>query len=118
MRSQENLKKLIHLLKKLNAKLRGAPPDVPFLLDAKTITMGMNFTFTTTFGELDLLGEVDGLGQYQEVSRYAEPYDLFGHKVLVLSLDGLIKTKRAAGRPKDQLHLKELEAIRAMKRGA
>jgi hypothetical protein len=38
--------------------------------------------------------------------------NLFGVQCLVLSLDALINTKRAAGRTKDLLVLPELEALR------
>jgi hypothetical protein len=37
--------------------------------------------------------------------------NLFGMRCLVLSLEALIKTKRAAGRTKDLLVLPELEAL-------
>jgi hypothetical protein len=37
---------------------------------------------------------------------------LFAHRFSVLSLEGLISSKRAAGRPKDLLTLPELEALR------
>lgn len=114
-RTDENIKKAIKLLKSLKAKLRETPEDVPFLLDEKTLKMGMNFTFKTRLGDLDLLGEVAGLGDYNKVKEQAEPMDLYGLKVYVLTLDGLICSKRAVQRPKDQMHLKELAAIRAMK---
>ena len=37
-------------------------------------------------------------------------YQLFGHPVLVMSLEDVIKAKKHAGRPKDLLHLITLEA--------
>lgn len=117
-RSPENVRRLVKLLKTIKATLRGAPPNLPFLLDEKSILMGMNFTLQTTLGDLDLLGEMSGIGNYSEAKKYSEPLDLYGLKIHVLSLDGLIKTKQAVHRPKDMMHLKELEAIRAMKRNA
>jgi len=38
--------------------------------------------------------------------------NLLGNDVRVLSIDGLIAAKRAAGRPKDMLVLPELEALK------
>jgi hypothetical protein len=38
--------------------LRGAPPGLPFQWDERTIKAGLNFTLTSTVGDLDLLGEV------------------------------------------------------------
>jgi hypothetical protein len=39
---------------------------------------------------------------------------LFGDDCAVLSLEGLIRSKRAAARPKDLLILPEIEALRAI----
>lgn len=116
-RTDENIRKVAVLLQSLKGKLRGAPEDIPFILDAKSIKTGLNFTFNTRLGDLDILGEVVGLGDYSQVKKYAEPLDLYGLKIFVLTLDGLIRAKQAVHRPKDQMHLKELEAIRAMKKG-
>jgi hypothetical protein len=38
--------------------------------------------------------------------------DLFGHEVRCLDLDALLRTKRAAGRPRDLEAIAELEALR------
>jgi predicted nucleotidyltransferase len=114
-RSPDNIKRLVPLLISLHATLRNAPKDLPFILDEKTFSLGMNFTFDTDLGALDLLGEITGVGVYSEVIKFSEPLDLFGLRIDILSLDGLIKTKQTAGRPKDLAHLKELEAIRAMR---
>jgi hypothetical protein len=57
-------------------------------------------------------GEVAGVGDYQDVLKNSEYKELFGLQVRVLTIDGLIKAKRAAGRTKDLLVLPELEALR------
>ncbi len=106
-----NLEKLATALQSVNAKLRNAPPDIPFLLDAETLRRGLNFTFTTQVGSLDLLGEVRGVGFYEDVIRGAIRYDLFGYSFPVIEIQKLIVAKRTAGRPKDMVALPELEAI-------
>jgi len=106
-----NLEKLATALQSVNAKLRNAPPDIPFLLDAETLRRGLNFTFTTQVGSLDLLGEVPGVGFYEDVIRGAIRYDLFGYSFPVIEIQKLIVAKRTAGRPKDMVALPELEAI-------
>lgn len=73
---------------------------------------GTNFTFITEIGDVDLLGEVAGVGNYKDVIENSEFKELFGLQVRVLTLDGLIKAKTAAGRTKDLLVLPELEALR------
>jgi len=110
-RTDENIERLAAALKGLNPKLRGAPENLPFRWDAQTIKAGLNFTLTTQFGDLDFLGEVAGLGGYDQAMEYSETLDLMGMKCRVLTLEGLIKAKEAAGREKDILHLKELKAL-------
>lgn len=111
-RSSDNLKRLAAALKSVNAKLRNAPPDIPFILDDETLRRGLNFTFATDVGSLDLLGEVRGVGLYEDMISDAVAYDLFGYSLPVIDLDKLIVAKRAAGRGKDLAVLPELEAIR------
>ena len=48
-----------------NPYLRNAPLGLPFVWDTKTIHHGLNFTLTTTVGDIDLLGEVAGGETYQ-----------------------------------------------------
>lgn len=115
-RTRENIKRLSPLLKSIHAKPRNFPVAVSAVVDEKSLSFGTNFTFETDLGNLDLLAEVSGLGTYEKVSELAEPLDLYGLKIRVLSIEGLIRTKRAAGRPKDLLHLKELRALGEMKR--
>jgi predicted nucleotidyltransferase len=114
-RTPENVRKIVAYLKAIHAKLRSAPGDLPFLLDERTFSFGINFTFQTDLGDLDLLGDMAGVGSYAEARKLSESIDLFGHRVKVLSIEGLIKAKKAAGRPKDIAHIKELEVIRAKK---
>jgi hypothetical protein len=111
-RNAGNMEKLAAALQSVNAKLRNAPPDLPFLLDAETLRHGLNFTFTTEVGSIDLLGEVRGVGFYQAVVEEAIPYELFGYSFPVIEINKLILAKRTAGRAKDLIALHELEAIR------
>jgi predicted nucleotidyltransferase len=111
-RSQENVDRLVRALSALSPYLRGAPPGLPFVFDAATIGRGLNFTLDTRFGALDLLGEVTGGGSYDALLPHTEIVDLFGHACRVVTLNTLIRLKRAAGRPKDNEVLAELEALR------
>ena len=73
--------------------------------------MGLNFTFTTTLGDLDLLGEVAGGGTYEALLPHTFVVEAFGVKFKCVDLPTLIKLKRAAGRPKDLEALAELQAL-------
>ena len=111
-RSRDNLKRLASALEPLHPRLRGVVNHLPFFLDAATITNEMNFTLTTDLGDIDLLGEVTGIGGYNEVRTLSVNLALYGQECAVLSLDGLIQSKRATGRTKDLLTLPEIEALR------
>ena len=111
-RSAENIDWLVATLAPLAPYLRGAPPGLPFSLDAATISRGLNFTLTTSLGDLDLLGEVAGGGGYEELLAMTEVLTIFGHPCRCVTLPGLIQLKRAAGRPRDLEAIAELEALR------
>src|SRR5690349_1365822 len=57
-RTTENSGRLAVALAPFSPYLRGMPPGLPFRLDGQTIWNGLNFTLTTTLGEIDLLGEI------------------------------------------------------------
>ena len=110
-RNPPNLERLATALQSVNARLRGAPDNIPFILEAETLRKGLNFTFTTDIGTLDLLGEVRGVGYYEDVLAGSVTYELFGYRFPVIDIGKLIVAKRAAGRPKDLIAIPELEAI-------
>lgn len=60
-RSKDNIEKLCSALQPFHPRLRGAPLDLPFRFDPKSVTAGLNFTLATDLGDFDLLGEVAGL---------------------------------------------------------
>jgi len=111
-RDDENLQRLATALRAAHAALRGADPSLPFRVDAKTLRAGDAFTLTTDVGWLDLLGRPSGTQGYEDLARTADAFDLFGERVLVASIEDLIRMKRAAGRPKDLLAIEELGALR------
>jgi hypothetical protein len=111
-RSEANLERIVRAIEPLDPYLRGAPPGLPFEWSVATLRAGLNFTLTTTAGALDLLGEIAGGGHYENLLPHTIVVDLFGHDVRCLDLDWLIKTKRAAGRPRDLEAIAELEALR------
>jgi predicted nucleotidyltransferase len=115
-RDDDNLQKLVNALQPIHPYLRGAPPGLPFKLDAPTLKAGLNFTLSTEPGDIDLLGEVAGIGFYDRVLKQSDEVIVFGIKCRALSLEGLIQSKRAAGRSKDLNLIPELETLLALKR--
>jgi predicted nucleotidyltransferase len=114
-RHSTNLQRVSHALRPLQPQLRGAPAGLPFVLDADTLKAGLNFTLITDAGDIDLLGEVSGLGFYEQVKKQAEEVEVFGHRLWVLTIEGLIQSKQAAGREKDLRLIPELRALQALR---
>jgi hypothetical protein len=111
-RERSNVARLAAALAPHKPYLRGAPPGLPFVFDEQTISRGLNFTLTTDIGDFDLLGEVVGGGTYAELLPDTEEIDAFGVRCRYVTLDALVRLKRAAGRPKDLEAIAELELIR------
>lgn len=115
-RDPANLERLAGALQSVHARLRNVPEGLPFLLDSETLKRGLNFTFTTDIGDVDLLGDVRGVGNYEQVVAGCLMVDLFGYQFAVIDIGKLIVAKRAAGRPKDLIALPELEALQEAQR--
>ena len=110
-RREENLACLVGALAPFTPYLRGAPAGLPFEWSARTLRAGLNFTLTTTLGDIDLLGEIPGGGTFDDLLPHAITVTIFGRATRLLGLDWLILVKRAAGRPKDLEVIAELEAL-------
>lgn len=110
-RDRDNITRLVDALREIGVRLRGAPADLPFLLDAKTIENGSNFTFVTPHGDFDILGHADGMPGYEELRAEAAVREILGLEIRVASIDHLIAMKRAANRPKDRVALEEYIVI-------
>ena len=108
-RSSESLERLTSALAPLHPRLRGVPSDPPFEWDPRTLRAGINFALDTDIGPIDLLGEVAGIGQHADALAASELVTLFGRPCRILTLDALIRSKRAAGRSRDLEVVKALE---------
>jgi hypothetical protein len=111
-RSPDNLERLARALAPLNPTLRGAPEGLSFDWSQATLQRGLNFTLRTSLGAIDLLGEIAGGGAYEDILPHTIIVTLFGRATRALDLEWLIRTKRAAGRPRDFEAIAELEALR------
>lgn len=117
-RGRDNVARLVAALQEIGVRLRGAPPDLPFQLDAKTIENGANFTFETAYGDLDVLADAAGMRSYDDLKSESVQREVFGHLIRVASIDNLIAMKKAAGRTKDKLMVEEYIVIADRQRAA
>jgi predicted nucleotidyltransferase len=106
-RNRANVSRLVAALREIGVHLRGAPPDLPFVLDERAIENGANFTFITPYGDFDVLADAAGVRSYDDLVQAAEEIEVHGIPVRVASLDDLIAMKRAANRSKDKLMVEE-----------
>jgi hypothetical protein len=111
-RDRANLVRLASALHELGVTLRGAPDDLPFEPDAKTLEHGGHFTLNTRYGPLDILSDPEGAPPYERLKQEAgEPIEIDGEPVFVASLDHLIAMKEASGRAKDKLMATEYRVL-------
>jgi hypothetical protein len=116
-RSPENLAHLVTALGPYSPYPRGAPRGLPFQWDIRTLENGLNFTLTTSLGEIDLLGEITAGGAYDDLLSHSTLVELFGAKHRIIDLGELIRVKRAVGRPKDFEAIAELELLWQHRKG-
>ncbi len=116
-RDPQSLEALVNALVPYHPRLRGAPPGLPFFWDVRTLQTSVNMTLETDAGSVDLVGEPDGVASFEDLWQGATVMDRQGVPVRVASVEALIAMKRAAGRPKDQAHLLELERMRKVNAG-
>ena len=110
-RNEQNIQRLASVLAPYNPYLRNAPVGLPFVWDVKTIRHGLNFTLTTTVGDIDLLGEVAGGDTYNDLLSHSFEVEAFGVRFKCLDLPTLIRIKEATGRPKDREAIAELRVL-------
>lgn len=119
--SEENLLRLAAALEELEAKPTGlddfAEGEFDLKPDLEGLRYGGNWTLHTKFGRLDVLQHIAGLGEdgggWKELSRQAVTRTLLGYECLFCSYEDLIKMKRGAGRPQDEVDIKSLKAGRS-----
>lgn len=114
--SPDNVDRLVRLLTRWKAYLRGVERGLPFILDARAFRTTPIMTLTTTMGDIDVLDVVPGVGDYKAVVRQSEAVDIGDVEFRSLTLEALIASKKAVRRPKDVEQLIELEALLALRR--
>ena len=110
--TSDNLLRLQTTLADLNPLHRITNKRIPLNLTAEKCTGLQNIYLTTDLGQLDCLGSIKGVGDYEEVLKHSIEIELDIGKCRVLTINALIKAKKAMGRPRDKEAVLQLNAIK------
>jgi hypothetical protein len=102
-------------LRELKPSLRGAPPGLPFIIDARSLALGSNFALKTPIVDLDLIGYVEPIGSYDDLLQRAEQHPVGTMVLTFIALEDLIAVKEYVARPKDRESLMQLLAIKRLR---
>jgi hypothetical protein len=115
-----NLRRLADALAELEAEPIGLEEFVgEFDLrpDLEGLQAGGNWTLKTKFGRLDVMQHLEGLGGdgggWRELVPHAVTRSFLGHDCLFCSYEDLLKMKRSAGRPQDEIDITSMKAARS-----
>ncbi len=102
-----NLKRLSAALHELQATIRTAdvPEGLPFDHNGASLGRARVWNLTSRFGEFDISFVPSGTEGYDDLARHAHIIESHGELVPVADLNDVIRSKEAAGRPKDIVHL-------------
>lgn len=114
--SPANILALQKAISDLHPVHRMTPKRKKLELAEKNCKQFKNLYLDTDLGQLDCVSFIDGLGDYQKVSLAGELVKMRDTKLRVLSLNALIKAKKAMNRPRDKQVLLQLEAIKKLKK--
>ncbi len=104
---------LVLALTPYNPKPSHWPEGTPFVWDARSIS-GSVVSLTTDAGDIDLLRTVPGVDSFEGLWSRSVVRTVFGESVRVASIEDLIAMKQAVNRPKDQVHIFELQSLAAI----
>lgn len=111
--AEDNLTRLAGALRDLGARIRAAasPDGVGFDPHPALLASMTMLNLTTRCGDLDLAFSPAGLDDYAALAERSVAMDVAGHLVKVAALHDIIRSKEAAGRPKDHATLPVLRAL-------
>jgi hypothetical protein len=109
----DNLERLAAALREVQAKIRteGFPEGLPFSPSGEAMVGIVMLNLVTKHGELDLNFTPSGTTGYDDLHTGATTFDVGPVHVHVASLADIIRSKTAAGRPKDFDALPELHQL-------
>jgi len=113
--SPANLISLQKAISDLHPVHRMTPERKKLKLTEKTCGQLKNLYLDTDIGQLDCLSFIDGIGDFHQVKLTSESIEVENMQIRVLSLDALIRARKAMSCPRDMEAILQLEAIKRLK---
>ena len=112
---EDNLERLSAALRWLHARIRSdeLPGGLIFSHDGASLANAGMWNLVTDFGDLDISLVPSGTQGFVDLRRSAVVIDVLGTATHVASLPDIIRSKAAAGRPKDQIAVPVLRRLLA-----
>jgi hypothetical protein len=103
-RDAENLRRLAAALRELDARVytESVPEGLVFDCSPRALARADLWNLVTSAGRLDVAFIPSGTGGYDDLIRSAVPFDVFGVRLDVASLEDIVRSKEAADRPQDR----------------
>jgi len=114
-RDTDNLQRLARALRDLDARIytESVPQGLPFDWSVESLGRGRLWNLITSAGRLDVAFEPSGTGGYEDLAGSAVSFNVFGVDVQAASLEDIVRSKEAAGRPQD---IQDVVVLREMLR--
>jgi hypothetical protein len=103
-RDRDNVKRLAAALRELDARIytESVPEGLPFDCSPAMLSRADLWNLITSAGRLDVAFKPSGTEGYDDLARHAVAFEVFGVSVNAASLEDIIRSKEATGRPQDR----------------
>jgi hypothetical protein len=100
----DNLERLAAALRELDARVytETVPEGLGFDCSAAMLARAEMWNLVTRAGRVDLAFRPSGTRGYAELAKGAVHFEVFGEDLAVARLEDILRSKEAAGRPKDR----------------
>jgi len=112
-RDSNNLQRLAAALRELEARVytEQVPEGLAFDCGAQMLARADIWNLITNAGRLDLAFRPSGTSGYDDLATNAVHFAVYGHDLLTASLEDIIRSKEAAGRPQDRADVQILREM-------
>lgn len=108
-----NLRRLASALRELDARIytETIPEGLTFDCSAAMLSRAAMWNLVTSAGRIDVAFKPAGTTGYDDIANNAEEFEAYGVMFLAASLSDIIRSKEAAGRPKDRDDVAVMKAM-------